>query len=81
MSVALERKEPTCACIAYLYTPFVKLKVIVLKIPIKLIYLLLNNKMKHKQGNIHVHVKWNILLYLINLKKKINAHLENILYS
>lgn len=81
ISVALECKEPTCTCtcIAYLYTNFVKLKVIVLKMHIKLIYLLLNNKMQHTQGN--RHVKWNILLYFNDFKKKINAHLENILYS
>lgn len=55
MSVALENRT------TYLYTNLVNLKMIVLKMHLKLIYLLLNNNMQHKQGK--KQVKWNILLY------------------
>lgn len=73
MSVALENRT------TYLYTNFVNLKMIVLKMHLKLhvIYLLLNNNMQHKQGK--KHVKLNILLYFDDFLK-INTHLENILY-
>lgn len=70
MSVALENRT------TYLYTNFVNLKMIVLKMHLKLIYPLLNNNMQ--QGK--KHVKWNILLYFDDFLK-INTHLENILYS
>lgn len=50
---------------------------IVLKMHLKLIYLLLNNNMQHKQGK--KRVKLNILLYFDDFLK-INTHLENILY-
>lgn len=66
MSVALENR-----------TNFVNLKMIVLKMHLKLIHLLLNNNMQHKQGK--KHVKLNILLYFDDFLK-INTHLENILY-
>lgn len=71
MSVALENRT------TYLYTNFVNLKMIVLKMHLKLIYLLLNNNMQHKQGK--KQVKLNILLYFDDFLK-INTHLENILY-
>lgn len=71
MSVALENRT------TYLYTNLVNLKMIVLKMHLKLIYLLLNNNMQHKQGK--KQVKWNILLYFDDFLK-INTHLENILY-
>lgn len=71
MSVALENST------TYLYTNLVNLKMIVLKMHLKLIYLLLNNNMQHKQGK--KHVKLNILLYFDDFLK-INTHLENILY-
>lgn len=71
MSVALENRT------TYLYTNLVNLKMIVLKMHLKLIYLLLNNNMQHKQGK--KHVKLNILLYFDDFLK-INTHLENILY-
>lgn len=71
MSVALENRT------TYFYTNFVNLKMIVLKMHLKLIYLLLNNNMQHKQGK--KQVKLNILLYFDDFLK-INTHLENILY-
>lgn len=71
MSVALENRT------TYLYTNFVNLKMIVLKMHLKLIYLLLNNNMQHNREK--KHVKLNILLYFDDFLK-INTHLENILY-